>query len=667
MVTRGLLFLFIFLCCTKVAHSADPLIDVDLNANAGQVQELVTRMVVYRRSIASLTGPDPEPFSNGERVQLALPMTQAQAVAYATQLETDPLVNAVLIDRTIARHGTVTSNDTFSHLLWNMASGSVGTSNSEPVWATNQGAGTTVAVLDTGRVDHPDMANVWVPGYDLVSDLALAADGDARDDDPTDPMTCDNGNGPVATGPHGLMVGSVIAARLNNNEGIAGVAAQASIMPVRVISGCGGWLSDIADGMRWAAGLRVSGLPLNPSPAKILNFSLGSTAPDATCSRTMQAIVDEVKATGALIIASTGNDGRQSIAVPALCQGVIAVTAATEDGKVADYANVGPGTSIAAPGGGCATDAAPGCANQSSNYIALATINGSSPGYSLGAGTSFSAPHVAGAAALLLAQTPAATAGDIASAITNSARPYAPQVCSASTCGVGLLDVQAALVPEPFTLSAQSDTPNARTKASVSLRATVSDTAAAPTFQWQQTQGTTRTLSFSENDSVAQFIAPDTSESMSFRVTVTDVNGNERSANVAVNVSVAPVIQDFAPVTLEEGEALSLTITLDDGSRPEAIGVDESSRGKGIQVNGDQILWDLPIGGEHQVIVTAFDAFGPGTPKSIPLLVPGSSQQATNNPMGEGGAGSIGGHGALLLLLAFLMRRRTSILPATRK
>src|SRR5690606_6718173 len=149
---------------------------------------------------------------------------------------------------------------------------------------------------------------------------------------------------------HGTAVAGLIAARAGNGYGIAGVAPAARILPVRSIGRCGGYMSDVIDGMRWAAGLAVPGVPANPYPARILNLSLGST-PGVPCSPLQQRAVDEVVAAGALVVAAAGNEGTGSVGVPANCGGVLAVAAHTRYGDLASYSNVGPEVALTAPGG----------------------------------------------------------------------------------------------------------------------------------------------------------------------------------------------------------------------------------------------------------------------------------------------------------------------------
>ena len=129
---------------------------------------------------------------------------------------------------------------------------------------------------------------------------------------------------------------------------------------MRALGKCGGSLSDIAEGIRWAAGLPVPGVPANPTPAQVISLCLGG---GATCPANLQSAVDAAIAAGAVVAAATGNDGAIGLIAPANCGGVIAVTAHTMNGENADYAHIGPpGGDVAPPGGADAqpTISAPG-------------------------------------------------------------------------------------------------------------------------------------------------------------------------------------------------------------------------------------------------------------------------------------------------------------------
>lgn len=592
-------------------------------------------------------------FGAGQPLTFPVPVSMATAAAFAAELERDPDVAAVLVDRRVGRH-SISTNDSLNYVMWNLGTNSVGTAAAEPVWPQGQGSGVTVAVLDTGRVNHPDMLGAWIGGYDLITDTGLAGDGDGRDADPTDTMSCDDGSGPVPGNPHGLQVGSIIAARVNNNEGIAGVSPSASILPVRVISGCGGWLSDVLDGMRWAVGLPVAGLPTNPNPARVLNLSLGTTSPGVACSPTVQSIVDEVRATGATIVVSTGNDGADAISVPAACNGVIAVTASTKFGNRASYANAGAGTTMSAPGGGCQTGADPTCFQSAYNYVPVANHDGSTTNYVVSAGTSFAAPHVAGAAALLLERNPARSPDDIESALVNAARAFAPGGCDGGLCGAGMLDVDASLASQGFSVTADVSPSAARGGDVVTMTANVSSGTNSPVYSWTQTAGTAVTL-VGADTATATFTAPQVDETLSFQVVVTDTSGLQRFANGSTAVTIAPELAPLGTVEVDPNAELRQAVVLTNGSVPDAISVDATAASQGVTVDGNEVVWTAPASGQFTFVVTPFDSVGSGISSDLSVLVKGTHVTATNNPAAGGATGL---HGALLLLLAWFGRRR---------
>lgn len=596
-------------------------------------------------------------FAEGLRVNLPTALSMSEAQAYAAELEQDPDVRAVMVDRQVARHGIFT-NDPLAYVLWNLEGTDAGTTHTEPVWPQGKGGGVTVAVLDTGKVEHPDMLNAWIGGYDLIADADLAGDGDARDADPTDTMSCDNGSGVTAANPHGLMVGSIIAARVDNAVGMAGVAPAASILPVRVISGCGGFLSDVLDGMRWAVGLNVAGVPVNPNPAKVLNLSLGTTSPGAVCSATVQSIVDEVRATGASIIVSTGNDGADAISVPASCQGVIAVTASTKDGKRADYANAGAGTTLSAAGGGCAEGAGSVCNNTSSNFVAVASQDVGGPTYVMSAGTSFSAPHVSAAAALLLERNSSRNPDQIQSILVNAARPFASGECPGGLCGAGMLDVNDALAATGFSVSASIDAAAVRAADTVTMTALASGDAVNPVYTWSQQTGEAVSLQLSNDSRQASFIAPDNAQTLTFEVSVQDNSGLTRVANLSTWVTVAPSLAPLDPITVEPGVEVRRSFRLSDGSTPDAVGIDTASVAKGIRVESNAVVWPEAQAGDHDVVVTPFDSIGSGAGVTLKIEVKSAEDQQAETSNPGGGGGALGLHGALLLMLAWIARRR---------
>jgi len=300
-------------------------------------------------------------------------------------------------------------------------------------WDLSTGSGVVVAVLDTGYRPHADLADNLLTGYDFVSDAGMGHDGDGRDADASDPGDgCSSGHSSW----HGTHVAGTIAALANNGIGIAGVAYSAKVLPVRVLGCGGGYNSDIADGMIWAAGGSVNGVPTNATPAKVLNLSLGG---QSACSMTMQSAINTARSLGANVVVAAGN---ANMAVgnfsPANCKGVIAVAALGRNGGKAPYSNYGGLVTVAAPGGNMNSGTANGI---------LSTLNtgGATPGedsYAYYQGTSMAAPHVAGVVALMLARNPQLTPDEVTVLLRSTTRPF-PAACGG--CGTGMVDAAKAV------------------------------------------------------------------------------------------------------------------------------------------------------------------------------------------------------------------------------
>jgi serine protease len=314
--------------------------------------------------------------------------------------------------------------------------------NVEPAWDKATGNGVVVAVIDTGYRPHADLVGNILPGYDMISDLGIANDGDGRDSDARDPgdatsaNECGSGRSGSSSSWHGTHVSGTIAAVTNNNVGIAGVAFGAKILPIRALGKCGGFTSDIADSIIWAAGGNVPGAPTNPNPAQVINLSLGG---GGSCSQTYISAINSARANGATVVVAAGNSNiNASNAVPANCPGIISVAATGPTGAKAGYSNFGNVIDVAAPGG----DTSFGI-----NGGVLSTLNAgiNGPGADSLAfyqGTSMAAPHVAGVAALLYEVNPNVTPDEVKAAILNSARPF-PGACN--QCGSGITDANAAI------------------------------------------------------------------------------------------------------------------------------------------------------------------------------------------------------------------------------
>jgi len=312
-------------------------------------------------------------------------------------------------------------------------------------WDTTIGSsGITVGVIDSGLVEHADVAGRAVPGYDFVSDPRIANDGDGRDANASDPgdwiTAAESSSGFFAGCPaqnsswHGTHVAGTVAAVTNNAAGVSGVNWASKLLPVRAIGKCGGFLSDVADAMRWAAGLTVPGAPVNANPARVLNLSLGASG---ACSRTLQSAVDSAISAGAVVVVAAGNDAADAANFqPASCNGVIAVGATTRAGGRASYSNFGATVAISAPGNGVLSTV---------NTGAFGPVGDTYANYS---GTSMATPHVAGIVSLMLSLNPSLTVAEVRAKLLGAARPFPTGTgsdCSIGVCGAGIADATGAV------------------------------------------------------------------------------------------------------------------------------------------------------------------------------------------------------------------------------
>ncbi|WP_404341231.1 S8 family peptidase [Pseudoalteromonas mariniglutinosa] len=314
--------------------------------------------------------------------------------------------------------------------------------NLPTAWDSATGSGAVVAVLDTGYRPHADLNANILPGYDMISNLSVANDGDGRDNDARDPGDavaageCGN-NGAQSSSWHGTHVAGTVAAVTNNGEGVAGVAYDAKVVPVRVLGKCGGLTSDIADGIIWASGGAVAGIPNNNNPADVINMSLGG---GGACGSTTQNAINQARNNGAVVVIAAGNDNDNSANYnPGNCNGVVNVASVARNGGRAYYSNYGSNIDVAAPGG------AQSFANDSEGVLSTYNAGSSSPSndsYGFSQGTSMAAPHVAGVAALIKQVKPTATPDEIESILKSTTRPF-PATCT--SCGTGIVDAAAAV------------------------------------------------------------------------------------------------------------------------------------------------------------------------------------------------------------------------------
>lgn len=486
---------------------------VDVPANASLAEQQASRVqgVSRRLGMSVRTG-----VGIADRMQ-AVTATGLSSQQLAARLSQDSAVEYAVPDE--LRHRSAAPNDpryaaglaapgpAAGQWYLRAPAGAVQSSiNVEGAWTTVASTSgiVVVAVLDTGiRFDHPDLKRVAdggnvLDGYDFVTNAFIANDTTpGRDSDASDPgdwvtaadvasaantigcTTADIENSSW----HGTQTAGLIGAITNNALGMAGVTGpgrNVRVLPVRVLGKCGGFDSDIIPAMRWAAGLSVPGVPTNPTPARVINLSLGGSG---ACSAAYQDAVREINQAGVVVVASAGNTSGHAVSVPANCTGVIGVAGLRHVGSKVGFSDLGPEIAISAPGGNC-VNLTGDCL-----YPMLTTTNAGTTtptplneaytdATDVTIGTSFSSPLVAGTAALMLAVKPSLTPDDVRSLLRRTARVFpttgddidvpscrAPMFdsagqpidqlecyCTTATCGAGMLDASAAVA------LAQSDT-----------------------------------------------------------------------------------------------------------------------------------------------------------------------------------------------------------------
>ena len=346
-------------------------------------------------------------------------------------------------------------NDTYWPKQVNLAPADRYGINLLAAWPYSRGAGVVIAVVDSGYVSHPEFSGRVLAGYDFVTDPEAARDGDGRDPNPRDEgdwvSQAESASSQAGSECevrdsqwHGTHVASIALAATSNGVGLAGIAPEAMLLPVRAVARCGGTERDVADAIRWAAGAEVNGAPTNEHPADVINLSISG---EGSCSGPIAAAVEKALSLGAVVVAAAGNDATDALTrSPASCQGVITVAAVDQSGRRTPYSNFGTAVSISAPGGTMLAGII-GASNEGSTIPRHFT-------YMRAAGTSSAAPHVAGVIALARSFDRTTPAPELAALLQMSATPFPldPSTglpwagdCDEGRCGAGIANAGAML------------------------------------------------------------------------------------------------------------------------------------------------------------------------------------------------------------------------------
>ncbi|MCH2242701.1 MAG: S8 family peptidase, partial [Aquabacterium sp.] len=487
---------------------------------------------------------------DGRRISERMQVAQASGItseALARKLSAQADVEWAAVDRRVRIAG-LPPNDNLYGTDFSAPNGQwylrapdstfVSATNARAAWQLTRGASNVVvAVIDTGvRFDHPDLKYKLLPGYDVISNPWIANDNTGRDPDATDVgdrltdvekaahpdefADCEVAN---TNSWHGTKVAGIIGAQTDNARGVAGIGWNVRILPVRALGRCGGYVSDVAAGIRWAAGLQVDDLPVNPYPARIINLSLGSdeggdcTAQNPPADHDFRAYrdaINEVTALGAVVVVAAGNNNG-AVNPPGNCSNTITVGGLRHDGTKSGFSAYGSEVTLSAPAGNCAGGS--GC-----QYTIVTTTNAGSTSPVVGvdaytsasnyaAGTSFSAPLVSGTVALMLSVRPELDYASVRSLLIGNVTPWSATFssyanscpsfvddtgicrCSAGTCGAGMLNTQAAVTAAlgiDFSGEAQAGQPAPGDVLTLGLAAGALPSGEfAQSYQWGITEG----------------------------------------------------------------------------------------------------------------------------------------------------------------------------------
>ncbi len=351
------------------------------------------------------------------------------------QIAADP--DVVAVEANIRLYPALTPNDSFYNLQYGFQNG-VGGSNANLAWDTGfRGAGKIVAVIDTGYRPHVDLNANIINGYDFISNVATANDGNGRDSSALDPGDwstagqCGAGQPARNSSWHGTHVAGTVAAVTNNAAGVAGMAFNSKVLAIRALGRCGGTLADIADAVTWASGGTVAGVPaVGANKASVINMSLGGGG--SCAGSVMQTAITGALNRGTVVVVAGGNSNANvSGFTPASCTGagLIVVGATDSAGARASFSNYGAGVDVSAPG------------VQIASTLNAGTTVPAADNYVYYSGTSMASPHVAGLVAMMRSKPSVdCTPSACETLIKNNRKPFGVVPPAATPMGTGIID-----------------------------------------------------------------------------------------------------------------------------------------------------------------------------------------------------------------------------------
>lgn len=347
--------------------------------------------------------------------------------------------------------------------------------NVEKAWDLGfTGKDVMVGISDSGIINHPEMPTSltqdqrqpWKTptgnpqdkltlGIDMISHPGISGDQmytdqyNDRDLNPYDDgdwfpqgyEVCPAAGGSPSSSWHGTHVAGIIAADQNNGQGGTGVAPDAKLMMARSLGKCGGATGDIADAIAWLGGVSVPGVPDNPTPAKVINLSLGGVSRAPVCDPQYQEVINAVTAKGTTIMVAAGNATEDtSYTTPANCDNVVTIGSTGPEGHRAMYSNFGDAVDLGAPGGNGAAVVNGNQVqwipeNQYWSTVDAGSRNPIGPGYNWMEGTSMATPLAAGVVAMMYEANPSISPAEVERILKETAQPYTEEPYIADNFG----------------------------------------------------------------------------------------------------------------------------------------------------------------------------------------------------------------------------------------
>jgi subtilisin family serine protease len=322
--------------------------------------------------------------------------------------------------------------------------------HAEQAWASSTGAGVVIGIVDSGvDFDHPDLAGKLLQGATFLDCGATSCGNGDWESGPAERRDLASG--------HGTHVAGIAAATTGNGAGIAGIAPDARILPVKALDDDGGSFEDIAAGIRYAV----------DHGARVVNLSLGALpgVQALTITGLMSDVQDAIayaRSQGAVVVAAAGNEFVAPLCdTPGFDAGALCVVSTDSREARSAFSNFAINQeldAVAAPGG----SSAPICGEDVVSTVPLGTGTATACGYGGDydemAGTSMATPHVAGVAALLSAQ--GRTDENVMAALESTARNpvTAQRGVFDPVYGYGIVDAEAAVASAGAAVTATKST-----------------------------------------------------------------------------------------------------------------------------------------------------------------------------------------------------------------